>query len=100
MGKGITSSKIAVDHSIMEKIVKEENTTFLSFPADIISTGTRGVIIDMIKKGLVDVIITTTGTIDHDIARSYSDYFCGSFEYDDIKLKYVIIKGIRDYTSA
>jgi deoxyhypusine synthase len=48
----------------------------------------------------VDVIITTTGTIDHDIARSYSDYFCGSFEYDDIKLKYVIIKGIRDYTSA
>ena len=84
---GFTSSKIAVAHSIMEKIVKEENTTFLSFPADIISTGTRGVIIDMIKKGLVDVIITTTGTIDHDIARSFSDYFCGSFEYDDIKLK-------------
>ncbi|MHB1492396.1 MAG: deoxyhypusine synthase [Thermoplasmataceae archaeon] len=84
---GFTSSKIAVAHTIMEKIVKEQNTTFLSFPADIISTGTRGVIIDMIKKGIVDVIITTTGTIDHDIARTLSDYYCGTFEYDDRKLK-------------
>jgi deoxyhypusine synthase len=66
---------------------REACTRFLSFPAAIVATGTRGVLIDMIKEGLVDVIITTCGTLDHDIARTLADYYEGSFEMDDTKLK-------------
>ncbi len=84
---GFTSSKVSVAYGIMKDMLTEENTTFLSFPADIISTGTRGIINDMVKKKLVDVIITTTGTLDHDIARSFRDYYCGSFDYPDRELK-------------
>lgn len=32
---------------------------------------------------MVDVIITASGTLDHDIARTLSDYYHGSFELDD-----------------
>ena len=84
---GFTSAKIATGHSILEKMFQEENTTFLSFPADIISTGTRGIINDLVKNKLVDVIITTCGTLDHDIARTFLDYYAGSFDYSDRELR-------------
>jgi deoxyhypusine synthase len=58
----------------------------LSFPACIISTGTRGVIKELLKRKLFDVVITTTGTLDHDLARVWKDYFHGSFMADDKEL--------------
>lgn len=80
---GFSASKIANAYSIMKKILSEENTTFLSFPADIISTGIRGIINELVKRKLVDVLITTSGTLDHDIARSFGKYYCGAFETSD-----------------
>ena len=62
-------------------------TKFLSFPAALVATGTRGVIVDMIKEGMVDVIVTASGTLDHDLARSWGDYYHGSFDLDDVKLQ-------------
>ncbi len=84
---GFTSAKVATANAILKKMFEEENTTFLSFPADIISTGTRGIINQLVKKKLVDVVITTNGTLDHDIARVFTDYYCGSFDFSDRKLK-------------
>jgi deoxyhypusine synthase len=84
---GFTAKKLAEGVDILERMVKEEAKIFLSFPACIISTGVRGVIKDMIKERMVDVIITTCGTLDHDIARSWKDYYHGSFMMDDLELK-------------
>ncbi len=88
---GFTSAKLGTAYSILDKMFREENTTFLSFPADIISTGTRGLINEMVKRKLVDVVITTNGTLDHDIARTYMDYYCGTFDYSDRELKHLSI---------
>jgi len=84
---GFTAAKIRNGYDILKKMFNEENTTFLSFPADIISTGTRGIINDLVKKKLVDVIITTNGMLDHDIARTYTDYYSGSFDFSDRELR-------------
>ncbi|MDG6915947.1 MAG: deoxyhypusine synthase [Nitrososphaerota archaeon] len=62
-------------------------TKFLSFPAAVVATGTRGVIADMIREGMVDVVVTASGTLDHDLARSWGDYYHGSFDMDDVKVK-------------
>jgi deoxyhypusine synthase len=62
-------------------------TKFLSFPAAIVATGVRGILIDMVRNGMVDVIVTTCGTLDHDIARTVGDYYQGSFDMDDAKLR-------------
>jgi len=59
---------------------------FLSFVGAITSTGLRGVIKDMIKKKWFDVVITTCGALDHDIARHFSNYNQGSFTMDDVEL--------------
>ena len=59
---------------------------FLSFPAAPVATGLRGVLVEMVNKGLVDVIVTASGTLDHDIARTYADYYHGDFQMDDRRL--------------
>ncbi|BAB59561.1 deoxyhypusine synthase [Thermoplasma volcanium GSS1] len=88
---GFTAAKLYEAHSIISDMFLEDNTTFLSFPADIISTGLRGLINDVVKRKLVDVIITTSGTLDHDIARTFGKYYCGSFNYSDVELREINI---------
>ena len=66
---------------------REGCVKFLSFPAAIAATGTRGILVDMVKEGMVDVIVTTCGTLDHDIARTLGAYYEGSFEMDDPDLR-------------
>jgi deoxyhypusine synthase len=85
---GFSSKNLAIGVSVLEKMVKEKDCIkFLSFPACIVSTGLRGAIAQMIEKGLVDIIVTTCGTMDHDLAKAWGrDYFHGSFELDDNKL--------------
>jgi deoxyhypusine synthase len=84
---GFSAKKVADGVDILEHMVKEKNCVkFLSFPACIISTGTRGVIKELLKRKLFDVVITTTGTLDHDLARVWKDYFHGSFMADDKEL--------------
>lgn len=58
---------------------------FLSFPADIVATGLRGALAQSVKH--FDAIVTTGGTLDHDLARAYGGkYNLGSFYADDAKL--------------
>jgi deoxyhypusine synthase len=84
---GFSAKKVAEGVDILERMVKEKDCVkFLSFPACIISTGTRGVIKELVQRKLVDVIVTTTGTLDHDLARVWKDYYHGSFMADDTKL--------------
>ena len=84
---GFSSKNLGKAVSIIEDMKKDECVKFLSFPACIVATGLRGAIAQMIEKGLVDIIITTCGTLDHDLARAYGgDYFHGSFELDDAEL--------------
>jgi len=84
---GFTAAKIATGVEILKKMISDEKCVkFLSFPACIVATGTRGVIREMVKRHLVDVIITTCGTLDHDLARSWRRYYHGFFEMDDISL--------------
>jgi len=82
---GFTATKLAQAYSIIKDIMDDE-TRILSFPADIISTGTRGIIKDMVRKKMFNVVITTCGTLDHDLARSFKNYYHGYFEMDDVEL--------------
>jgi len=84
---GFSAKKIAVGVDILRDMFKSKCTKILSFPAAIISTGTRGVIKDLVKNKKVDVVITTCGTLDHDLARVFQDYYHGDFMMDDAQLR-------------
>ena len=84
---GFTAGKLATGVRIMENMISSKGCLkFLSFPADICATGTRGVIKELVKRKLVDIVITTCGTLDHDVARCWKDYYKGSFIMNDSKL--------------
>jgi len=84
---GFSAKKVALGVDILEKMISEKDCiSFLSFPACICSTGTRGVIKELLKRKLFDVVITTAGTLDHDLARIWKNYYHGSFNIDDKEL--------------
>ena len=56
MGKsgGFTAQKLADSVDVIENMIKKEGCLkILSFPACIMATGTRGVIVDMVKESKV-----------------------------------------------
>ncbi len=81
---GFESRNLAEGVDILSRMIDEKNCTkFLSFVAALMSTGARGIVRDMVKNRMCDVIITTCGALDHDIARSYDKYYAGDFRMDD-----------------
>ncbi len=78
---------------ILEDMTKDASCVkFLSFPAAPISTGMRGVIRKLVQDSLVDVVITASGTLDHDLARVWGTYYEGDFELND---EYLLKKNIH-----
>jgi len=71
---------------LSEMIPDKECLKFLSFVGAVVSTGTRGIIKNMLKNKWFDVVLTTCGALDHDIARHFSNYKEGSFTMDDREL--------------
>lgn len=86
-GGGFSAKGVAEGVDLLARILgDEEMTVFLSFPADVVATGLRGVLRELVAGGYVDAVITTCGTLDHDLARSYKPYYHGAWDLDDREL--------------
>ena len=84
---GFMAGHIARAADILQEMVREADLRILTFTANIVATGLRGVLAQLIEKKVFNVVITTCGAVDHDIARSYGGrYYKGYFEADDLKL--------------
>ncbi|MEM3530793.1 MAG: deoxyhypusine synthase family protein, partial [Nitrososphaerales archaeon] len=84
---GFVGRHLAEGVDILVNMVKDKSCIkFLSFPAAPVATGLRGILKELIRLKLFDVVITTCGTLDHDLARSWGNYYEGSFWLDDKKL--------------
>ncbi len=84
---GFSAREVARGVDVLARILgDEEMTTFLSFPADVVATGTRGVLAALVREGYVDAVITTCGTLDHDLARAFRPYYHGEWDLDDAEL--------------
>lgn len=84
---GFTPASIIEAAEILVNAYRRGVIKFLSFTGNIVATGIRGLIAQMVREGFVDVIITTCGAIDHDIARSFGGaYLKGYFEVNDYEL--------------
>jgi len=85
-GIGFQATELAKAVEVIEEIKKEKSHLYLGFTANLMATGIRGLIVELCKKKFVDSIITTSGSIDHDIMRTFDSYEIGSFNEDDAKL--------------
>ncbi|HLE46762.1 MAG TPA: deoxyhypusine synthase, partial [Candidatus Thermoplasmatota archaeon] len=71
---------------VWRQMRKDHAKVILSIPAAPFATGLRGVVVQCVKEGLIDAIVTTCGTLDHDLARTWGAYHHGSFQMDDEEL--------------
>jgi deoxyhypusine synthase len=84
---GFSAKGVAEGVGLLSRILGDpEMTVFLSFPADIVATGTRGVLATLVREGFVDAVVTTCGTLDHDLARAFRPYYHGAWNLDDAAL--------------
>lgn len=89
---GFSAESVYRASVILKRVVSECDLRFVSFTANLVSTGLRGILADMIKKGFFNMVVTTGGTVDHDIARSFGGkYYKGSFELNDEELRKISI---------
>jgi deoxyhypusine synthase len=83
---GFQATNIGNAVELIEKMKEEDATIFFSFTANMVATGLRGLFAELCKRKFVDVIITTGGSLDHDLIRCGKDYELGDFFMDDAKL--------------
>ena len=92
---GFTATKLSKARDLLKSQFNQlEKSNFdskkclnwLSFPACLCATGTRGFFVEALKQKKFNVVSTTCGTLDHDIARTHKNYLHGEFELDDIEL--------------
>lgn len=83
---GFQATNIGKAIKLIEKMKKDGATVFFSFTANMVATGLRSVFAELCKRKFIDVIITTGGSLDHDLIRTKMDYEIGDFFMDDKKL--------------
>jgi deoxyhypusine synthase len=83
---GLQASNLSQAVKILKKMKKENSTVFLTFTSNMVSSGLRELFAQVVKEKLVDVIITTAGSIEEDFIKSGKSFLLGSFSMDDLEL--------------
>jgi deoxyhypusine synthase len=83
---GFQSTQIAAGAEILKQMWKNKATVYLAVTANIIASGMRGMVAELMRKKLINVIVTTGGALDHDIIKSIEPYDLTSFTADDVSL--------------
>ncbi len=85
---GFMASHLVKAIDILLEMKREADLRVLTFTANIVATGFRGLLAQLIESKVFNLVITTCGTIDHDIAKSFGGkYLKGWFDANDVELK-------------
>ena len=84
---GFQSIELSKATDTIIKMKKVGATTYLTFTSNMVTSGLRGFFAQLIKLGMVDVIVTTVGGLEEDIMKATGEKFIiGDFHSDDIAL--------------
>lgn len=83
---GFQAAHLAEAVELLRKMKEEKCTIFLAFTANMVASGLRGIFAELCKEKFVDAIVTTAGSIDHDVIKSFVPYYKGAFDVNDIEL--------------
>ena len=97
-GSAFNARKLAEATDIVEKMIKDKQCrVFLGVAGALVPAGMRKILVDMIRKGYVDVVVTTGANITHDLVEAIGEcHEIGSEKADDRKLHKSRINRIYD----
>ncbi|MFA5763914.1 MAG: deoxyhypusine synthase [archaeon] len=83
---GFQATNLSKAGSIITKMKKDKATVFLSFTSNMVSSGLREVFAQIVKYKLVDVIVTSVGSIEEDLMKTKKPFLLGDFNVSDVEL--------------
>jgi deoxyhypusine synthase len=83
---GFQATNVGRAIELIGRMKKDHATIFLTFTANMVASGLRGVFAEMCRRKFIDVVITTGGSLDHDLIRTKMNYGLGDFTMDDAAL--------------
>ena len=84
---GFQASNLARATEIIKSMKQNNAAVFLAYTSNMVSSGLREIIAQLVKHKLVTAIITSTGAIEEDIMKCKDSFFLGDFEVDDLDIK-------------
>ncbi|MDO8428870.1 MAG: deoxyhypusine synthase [Candidatus Diapherotrites archaeon] len=84
---GFQAHNLSKAIDLVKQMRKEKVRIFLGFTSNIISSGLRENIVFLTQGKLVDVLVTTAGGIEEDLAKTHKPFLLGSFDLDGAKLR-------------
>ena len=84
---GFQSIELNKALDVVLKMKREGAKIYLTFTSNMVTSGLRGLFAQLIKLGLVDIVVTTVGAIEEDIMKAHNEQFIvGKFASDDVEL--------------
>ena len=84
---GFQSIELEKAKETIIKMKKDGVKIYLTYTSNMVTSGLRGFFAQIIKLGLVDVVVTTVGGIEEDIMKAHKEEFViGDFGSDDVEL--------------
>lgn len=72
---------------IVRKMRQADAKIYLTFTSNIVSSGLREVIAYLARENLVDVMITTSGSVTEDVIKSFKPFKMGEWDADEAELR-------------
>ncbi|MBD3310146.1 deoxyhypusine synthase [Candidatus Woesearchaeota archaeon] len=80
---GFQATHVGQAVDTIRQMRKDKAVVFFSFTSNMVSSGLRELFAEMVKKKLVDVIVTSIGSIEEDLIKTKKPFLLGSFNADD-----------------
>ncbi|HIJ11192.1 TPA: deoxyhypusine synthase [Candidatus Woesearchaeota archaeon] len=83
---GFQATHLGQSLDVLRTMRKNNATIFMSFTSNMVSSGLREVFAQIVKEKLVDVIITSVGSIEEDLMKTVKPFLRGTFNSNDVEL--------------
>lgn len=84
---GLQGSNVGIAFDLLKKMKDEKVAIFLSCTSNMISSGLREIIAQLVKNKAVKAIVTTTGAVEEDIMKCKDNFYLGDFNANDSEVK-------------
>ncbi len=93
---GFGARRLAESVKIYEEMLSGEYAKFFALSGAMVPAGMRNVVSDLIRKGHINVLVTTGANLVHDIIESFGFHCLGTPESDDAALRAEGVSRIYD----
>ncbi|MFB6154145.1 MAG: deoxyhypusine synthase [Halodesulfurarchaeum sp.] len=84
---GFQATHLAEAIELVREMREADATIYLTLTSNIVSSGLRETVAAMVREGMVDVLITTSGSITEDIIKTEKPFKMGTWDVDELEMR-------------